>query len=1247
MERQRTKIGARILSEQELNMILPNADSVFEQIEVFRRNIADTAGQQTNNIGIIGRRGAGKTSILKTFSKKLEEKNKGREGSKDIMLPLIIPENMSSGTTLMDVVLGMLKSIVDERKKNDRREMGECIYAGRDSLEKKYNDLVKQYCYIKKDYRDILIQQFTTEQNYVDKTKEVFNSDTEFIKRFREFISFLLDGGGKDGEKGDALLFLFIDDIDLSTTRCMDVVRTLLSYLSLPRIVTFLSGDMDTFEEALTLEFLRQEKALSEDVFGKSYLSAGEGDSSGTLLERKKELAYEYLKKIIPPAYRKRIKYWSLEERGSYQVTGEGGERQRCLAQLLTEATGERVGKGYFSYKENGETRFLGPVFHMFDETSRGLNNVYNVLQEICEEQEEERSLGGRERQNGTGSSEWTDRRNGTGSLEWAEGRNGTGSLEWAERQNGTEKRRGMDRQGSIGLGKKELGYWRLIEAIVDSKPLYAKYKEELLQKIIILGQEGVRVDFENACNFLDSLRKSLRTDGGDGNEGEKGRETTGKGKGADAREQRADGRRTEREEKGQVEEFAIFTLVDFASLLFLSGERQTVAYDRLKCRVIMDYLVNTAIDGKIADTKWTDYTFFLENGQGKKENFTVSTRNGKADVSQAVLRSLLQQGDFMFCLYFVKYLGRDEVCRMLVIDFEEKKFKDNYFKEKYSKGKYSGQADVYKVAYALVLTIEAMLGTRGTEFQEYLADIYERIPKAMQVLLENISSDPMMVYGERIIPDSMMPETRYFYDSDGGRRTLRNMPERNFDSIDTFINEAKVQKSERFCLWAEQENQYLRYWIYYAGKIKEGDYIADFNEWSHKLLHNGIKSGVMGQLKPMMSQYEVRELKEGSYPDAAAGNQEKKDKNRKRHQAVKLIDEKKLWRDSYAKEVVGGYLESEIKSYVTKISNERLMFNAGSLFGDPYYELMNCERGTSGTARIIMLLDKIKSVLRLIGYSDIKTEGTEKYYLALDEVLILQCLLEEFLDKHYRIRYGKKEAKKFLEKLKELPLANVEEGWKDIVGKTWERTEASLRKWEEELENKVKGKLLEKHSESEEKSGEESGNSDFQNRAEDVLEGLAEKVRKKYDLYHWGFPISEGKTLRKIVEEELTSGHFERDDEIVFYIMYLAQKKEIEEVKKSLSKEGTEELSWDKIEEKVSRQDFAFLLHSRLRYLQANESDAAKAGTEAEAVALLAKTLIESEDIADSRAMGNVYGQIGEEMGMTEEEFGELFAER
>ena len=154
-----------------------------------------------------------------------------------------------------------------------------------------------------------MIQQYTTENAYVGDSAKVFNSDTEFINRFNELIDELLDVKNQN----DGLLFLFIDDIDLSTYRCADIVKTLLSYLSNENIVTFISGDLDTFEESLTLDFLRRENILKEDILGEKM-------GSETLLERKKQLAYEYLKKIIPPAYRYNIKFWSLEERGNYCI---------------------------------------------------------------------------------------------------------------------------------------------------------------------------------------------------------------------------------------------------------------------------------------------------------------------------------------------------------------------------------------------------------------------------------------------------------------------------------------------------------------------------------------------------------------------------------------------------------------------------------------------------------------------------------------------------------------------------------------------------------------------------------------------------------------------------------------------------------------------------------------------------------------------------------------------------------------
>ena len=133
MERQKTKLGARILSKEELNAILPNAESIYEQIEVFRESIPDESNgqghkqyeteQKTNNIGIMGRRGAGKTSILKTFYHILESEDaKDKEKAGDIILPIIIPENMSSGTTLMDAILGRLKSIVDEKMEEEKEK---------------------------------------------------------------------------------------------------------------------------------------------------------------------------------------------------------------------------------------------------------------------------------------------------------------------------------------------------------------------------------------------------------------------------------------------------------------------------------------------------------------------------------------------------------------------------------------------------------------------------------------------------------------------------------------------------------------------------------------------------------------------------------------------------------------------------------------------------------------------------------------------------------------------------------------------------------------------------------------------------------------------------------------------------------------------------------------------------------------------------------------------------------------------
>lgn len=645
----KNKIGARYLSNLEAELILPNYERIYYQIEQFRMEKgsmncskiqrADNQNenqsswnqdkdQKTNNIGIIGVRGAGKTSILKTIRVQLQN-SKRKPSSNDIILPLIVPENMSESGTLMATILGMLSEVIKERdekeQKKQRRDNKDCIR--KSSLRTKCEEVIKQYTYIQKEYRDILIQQYTTENAYVGDSAKVFNSDTEFINRFNELIDELLDVKNQN----DGLLFLFIDDIDLSTYRCADIVKTLLSYLSNENIVTFISGDLDTFEESLTLDFLRRENILKEDILGAKM-------GSETLLERKKQLAYEYLKKIIPPAYRYNIKFWSLEERGNYCIadtsengTGEdihedehGADRQKAgitLSDLLSQALKGWIDPAFFRYaqieddgddrKQNGDSnqddnkdqyqgesqgknsrnhekyQMTGDVlpytYHLFDDTSRGLNNIYNVLGEIAA----------------------------------------------ARMLPETDE-----------LKEKKL----LLDTIISSKPIYNKHRNEIQQNFYHVGtaKTDSRVFFDNARAII--YKKDI----------------------------------TEVQVKSEeyhitnpIERFSLFILAVFAARLLYENDyesriRGDKFYGILKTEAMQDLFFHPVIAGKVMEIS----TYSWENEEEKKlRNAAVADGKKYPALTEMKLkdinRSFLLKGDLVLNLAYYRNLPLEEMLKL------------------------------------------------------------------------------------------------------------------------------------------------------------------------------------------------------------------------------------------------------------------------------------------------------------------------------------------------------------------------------------------------------------------------------------------------------------------------------------------------------------------------------------------------------------------------------------------------------
>lgn len=386
-------IGARELSLNEVKLIMPTYERIEEQIESIRKSVPlnkksteEKIYSKVNSIGILGCRGAGKTSVMKTIEKELKDYNSDNKIPKNIILPTIVPDNMSDASSTMAVILGQFKNIVNKLLSNSNKSSYECDYAKDDKdLEKSYETMIRYFSIIQKEYREILINDFKNQKEYLEKSSDIFNADSRFITSFNYFIDKLVEYK-KNEDDETRMIFLFIDDIDLSTHRSSDVTKTLLSYLAHPNIITVISGDLDTLEEALSIDLLRKEGALSSLVWEGQFLGSSKSvdntDKCTKLISRKKSLAYEYLKKILPPAYRHNIIHWSLDKRHNYII--DSGDSSKSLGELLKKTLKElnpNFPLAYFG--KINENVYLKHTYHLFDDTSRGLNNVYNILSTV------------------------------------------------------------------------------------------------------------------------------------------------------------------------------------------------------------------------------------------------------------------------------------------------------------------------------------------------------------------------------------------------------------------------------------------------------------------------------------------------------------------------------------------------------------------------------------------------------------------------------------------------------------------------------------------------------------------------------------------------------------------------------------------------------------------------------------------------------------------------------------------------
>lgn len=411
MESNNIFIGARSLNENQVRLIVPTYDNIIEQIEEMRREARSvsannnnlTRKQYNNTIGLFGARGTGKTSTIFTILNKID-KNKN-----DIVLPIIEPDTYGDNTKITGVILGAfkekIKELCEEIKKSENKSdfsdfFNECNFKKNNELENSYNNLLEYYCYKESEYRQIITKNYNDMETYKKKYSYLLAPDYEFNKKFKDFIDIILRCKKNiNKEDKEPMIIIVIDDVDLKTQKCKEVIDGLVTFTCHPNIICFLSGDYEILEKSITLALLDSENVINSSI-------AREINNHLGIIETKKDLTNEYLKKILPPAFRHNVVKWNLTNIPNFSF--EVKENEITLISSLCEVFGEdcifktnkRVNNELtFMLKDIELYDFFKDIpnlkipYSIFDNTPRGLVNVFYYLNKYKKSFNEEKKF--------------------------------------------------------------------------------------------------------------------------------------------------------------------------------------------------------------------------------------------------------------------------------------------------------------------------------------------------------------------------------------------------------------------------------------------------------------------------------------------------------------------------------------------------------------------------------------------------------------------------------------------------------------------------------------------------------------------------------------------------------------------------------------------------------------------------------------------------------------------------------------
>lgn len=273
---------------KELDKVKSLIKDRLEKLEKLNQN--DNVVQQ-DAFTILGSRGSGKTSFLKTLQHELGEMDKEMGKDNIWVIDIIDPTMIEQKGHVFLTIISQIRKIVDKKLDSEcaqlpcqRRAWDDCLRrlaAGLPTLDG-ISDGANMEAWQDPEY-------------IMNRGLERVDSAINLADNFRKLIQKALQIVDKK------VLVLLLDDIDIDFCIGWPVLETVRKYLIFPEIITIVSGDMKLFTKAIRK---KQWKNFGKALLMNEGEQLGRIDSYNDLVTK---MESQYLQKVLKPQLRQRL----------------------------------------------------------------------------------------------------------------------------------------------------------------------------------------------------------------------------------------------------------------------------------------------------------------------------------------------------------------------------------------------------------------------------------------------------------------------------------------------------------------------------------------------------------------------------------------------------------------------------------------------------------------------------------------------------------------------------------------------------------------------------------------------------------------------------------------------------------------------------------------------------------------------------------------------------------------------------